>query len=64
MQPIVNNNIQFLDDYVDQAPLVWEALSADASEVHTYLVNFITKNSTAKNKILPFQAEQTGKLTI
>ena len=60
-QPIVQNNAQFLDDYVDQAPLNGSAFSADAGEVHTYLVNFITENSTAENKILPFQSEKNRR---
>ena len=53
---IIRDNIEFLDDYVDRAPLVGEAFASDANEVHTYIVNFITENETAENKILPHLA--------
>ena len=60
--PIYRVNTQFLDDYVDQAPLDGEAYAADAEEVHSYIINFITENKTAENKILPFLARADGRV--
>ena len=60
--PTVRTNAQFLDDYVDQAPLDGPAFAADAEEVHAYIVSFITENPAAENKILPFAAEADGRV--
>ena len=60
--PVRRINAQFLDDYVDQAPLNGEAYAADAEEVHSYIINFITENKTAENKILPFLAQCDGRI--
>ena len=51
-EPVEKRNAEFLDDYIDQAPLTGPAFASDASEVHTFIVSFITKNETAKNKIM------------
>ena len=51
-----------MDDYVDQAPITGPEFAADAEEVHTYIVSFITENPTAENKILPHMAEANGRL--
>lgn len=59
--PIVQLNEQFFDDYVNQAPLQGEVCASDASEVHIYIVSFITENLTAENKILPFQAQKDDR---
>jgi hypothetical protein len=56
-----NTNVEFIDDYIDRASLEGPAFAADAAEVHTYLVNFISENSTAENKILPYLAENNGR---
>jgi hypothetical protein len=50
------------DDYMNRAPLTGEALNADASEVHTYIVNFIAGNETAESKILAFADQSNGRL--
>ena len=52
----------FLMEYVLRAPLTGEAFVTDSSEVHTYLVNFITGNSTAESKIQSFAARKNGSL--
>ena len=58
---VVNNNIQFIDDYVDQAPLYGPAFAADNEEVHTYITNFISDNPIAENKIQAISAERNGR---
>lgn len=52
----------FLMEYVLRAPLIGEAFVTDSSEVHTYLVNFITGNSTAESKVQPLAAHKNGRL--
>ena len=59
--PRIPPNAEFLDDYVDNAPLVGETFSSDAGEVHTYLVNLISSNAVAENKIMPFIADRNGR---
>ena len=59
--PLIRVNTQFLDDYVDQAPLTGEVFALDASDVHTYIVSFITENTTAENKIMPYLLENNGR---
>ena len=49
-EPVEKRNAEFLDDYIDQAPLTGPAFASDASEVHTFIVSFITENETAKIK--------------
>ena len=53
---IIRANAEFLDDYVNQA------YASDTSEVHTYIMNFITENPTAEKKILPYLAQNNGRL--
>jgi hypothetical protein len=60
--PTFNANVQFIDDYVDQAPLNGAAFAADAEEVHTYIIGFITENPTAENKLLPYTATANGRI--
>jgi hypothetical protein len=52
----------FIDDYIDNAPLNGEAFTRDASEVHTYIVNFIAGNTTAESKILAHNESRNGRL--
>ena len=40
-------NTQLIDNYFDQTPNIREAFALYAAEVHTYIVNCITENSTA-----------------
>ena len=41
----------FLDDYVAMAPLEGDSYAVDTVQVHTFLVNFVFDNDTAKAKI-------------
>jgi hypothetical protein len=52
----------FLDDYIENAPLTGEAFTRDAAEVHTYIVNFIAGNTTAESKILAYNDQRNGRL--
>ena len=52
----------FLTHYANMAPLNGDAFDTDATEVHTYLVNFISGNETAEAKILPHANTRNGRL--
>jgi hypothetical protein len=43
-------NTDFIDDYVNMAPLEGEAYAIDSADVHTYIVNFVAGNETAEAK--------------
>ena len=55
-------NMDYLDDYVAMAPLTGATFNADAAEVHTYLVKFMTGNHIAESKIQPNLALANGRL--
>ncbi len=44
-------NEDFLDDYVDMAPLNGDSYAINAVQVHTFLVNNVSGSDTAKAKI-------------
>ena len=48
-------HLDFLDDYVDQAPLIGDAFVSDAMEVHTFLTNFLVGNTEAESVIKVYQ---------
>ena len=54
--------VNFLDEYVDRAPLNGAAFITDSAEVHTYLVKFISENDTAESKIQTNAAQNNGQL--
>ena len=54
-------NVNFLDDYIMNAPLTGQEFTIDASEVHTFIVNFITLNNEAKSIIKIFENERSGR---
>ena len=60
--PVVDPNADFIDDYVNRAPLEGEAFRIDASEVHTYITNFTSGNSTAESKLLANSNCNNGRL--
>ena len=60
--PTVIPGIDFIDDYVNRAPLAGEAFNIDAAEVHTYLQSLINGNETAEAKILPYTDQNNGRL--
>ena len=41
-----------IDEYVDKAPLVVQAFTTDAAEVHTYIVRFISGNKVSEAKMV------------
>jgi hypothetical protein len=57
-----NHNDDFLDDYIQHAPLQGEAFTRDAAEVHTYIVSFIAGNTTAESKVMSHAEERNGRL--
>ena len=57
-----NPNINFIENYITQAPLYGPAFDVDASEVHTYLTNFMAGNDTAEVKMLPYAQYSNGRL--
>ena len=60
--PTIVANIEFIDQYVNRAPLQGEAFKTDAAEVNTYIVSFIAGNSTAEAKILGNERMNNGRL--
>ena len=40
-------NSDFLDDYINMSPLTGEAYGIDSSQLHTFIVNFVSGNETA-----------------
>ena len=52
----------FIDEYMDKAPLVGQALNTDAEEVHIYIVRFTSVNMVVEAKILAHTAESNGSL--
>ena len=62
-EPAPNNpEIDFIENYILQAPVWGTAFKVDAAEVHTYLVNFTSGNSIAEVKMLPYAHENNGRL--
>ena len=52
----------FIDEYVDKAPLVGHEFTTDAVEVHTYIVRFTSGNTVAEAKLVSHAAENNGCL--
>ena len=52
---------KMMDDYAKRALLIGKAFNADASEVHTYIVNFISGNEIAESKILAIAGKSNGR---
>jgi hypothetical protein len=52
----------FIDEYIDKAPLEGTAFITDASEVHTYLVKFISENDTAESKVQMNANQNNGRI--
>ena len=51
-------NVDFLDDYIMNAPLTGKSFTIDASEGHTFIVNFITQNAEDKSIINIFEMKE------
>lgn len=56
------NHPNFLDDYVDRAPLTGEAFVSDAREVHTWIAALIVGNNTAESKVMPYEHIGNGRV--
>ena len=52
----------FIDAYVDKAPLVGKAFTTDAAELQTYIVRFTSGNKVAEAKMVDHVAENNGLL--
>lgn len=62
-EPAPNDpDIDFIENYVQQAPVWGEAFNRDAAEVHTFLVNFTSGNNVAEVKMLPHAHLRNGRL--
>ena len=61
-QPTRVYGIDFIDDYVNRAPLNGEAFNNDAQEVSTYITNFMSGNQVAESKLLAHADEHNGRL--
>ena len=53
--------VNFLDEYIDKAPLQGSAFIIDTAEVHTYLIKFISENETAESKIQSSASNNDGR---
>ena len=47
----------FIDEYINKVPLVRQAFTADAAEVHTYIFRFTPGNMVAEAKMVAHAAE-------
>ena len=52
----------FLDEYVNMAPLTGEAFVIDTATVHTLIVNLISGNTVAELKIQLYESNKNGRL--
>ena len=57
-----NPNINFIENYIIQAPLYGPAFEVDVAEVHTYITNFMVGNDVAEVKMLPYSQYNNGRL--
>jgi hypothetical protein len=55
-------NTDFLDNYVNMAPLEGEAFAIDSTDVRTYIVNFVAGNETAEAKLQAHEGHNDGQL--
>ena len=55
-------DMNFMENYINQAPLYGDTINIDAAEVHIYLIKFTSGNDTADIKMLPNAASKNEKL--
>ena len=60
--PDPSPNMDFLDDYVMNAPITGQAFTIDAANVHTIIVNLIAGNQQAESVIKVHENERNGRL--
>ena len=58
---IIQRQISLRIIYIYCAPLVGEAFNSDASDVHTYIANFMAGNEVAETKLMPYVSENNGR---
>jgi hypothetical protein len=51
----------YLDEYINNAPLTGNAFVSDAAQVHVYLINMIAQNDEAESVIKTFEKERNGR---
>ena len=52
----------FLDEYVNNAPLDGQSFTSDAAEVHTFIINFTVGNTEAESVIKIHENARNGRL--
>ena len=57
----ITMNPDFMDDYVNSAPLAGMVFIMDSSKVHSYLLRMISDNPVAEQKVLPFKDTNDGR---
>ena len=60
--PLIRNNNDFLDEYVDRAPLEGRAFIMDSTKVHLFILRLISDNLVAEQKLLPHKDDNNGRL--
>ena len=59
---IIQTNANFLDDYIDRAPIIGNAFNIDKVKVHALLIRLISENPVAEQKVLPIKDQSDGRL--
>ena len=52
----------FIDEYVDKAPLTGQSYLTDAAEVHMYIIKFTSENPVVEAKMLQIAQKNDGRL--
>ena len=52
----------FIDEYLDKAPLVGQAFTTDTAEVHIYIVRFTSGNAVTEANMVAHLAENNGRI--
>ena len=61
VEPEETPQVDFLEEYVQQAPLTGETFHIDSKEVRTYIVKYITGNEDAEAKVQSLQDDNCGR---
>ena len=52
----------FIDEYLEKFPLVGQAFTTYAAEVHAYIVRFASGNTVAEAKMIANAVESNGRI--
>ena len=52
----------FIDEYVDKAPLIGRSFTTNFAEVHTYILRFTSGNTAAETNMVAHAAENNGSI--